>query len=1265
MSDKFRKILLATSALIPLGLASVSANPLGGVVVGGSAVIQSQGTPNVIVNQNSNSAIINWNTFNIGANERTQFVQPSASSVALNRVTGGLGPSQILGTLTGNGQIFVVNPDGILFGPNSKVDAAGFLATTHDITNADFMAGKYNFSIPGRPDASIVNLGTITAQNGGFAALVAPGVRNSGTITARLGKISLASANSFSLDFYGDSLIKLSVNDSIAATVKDVATGAPLSALVSNEGTLRANGGTVQLTAVAARQIVDAVINNRGVIEANSVGTRNGMIVISAATAATKPAGLPVQAVKISGKISAAGKQKNTKGGTVVITGENIALTGATIDASGLNGGGVVLIGGDTSGGRLNPAVASIPTAALESYAVATASTVTVDAASKIDVSAKDTGNAGKTIVWADQSTNFSGTILALGGSLSGNGGFVEVSGHERLAYAGWVDTSAPRGERGTLLLDPQDVTIGTIGAWVITSLALENALASGNVIVTTNGAGTDAGDITVAQSFSWSTANTLTLSANRNITINNSVTIANTNAGSLNLRADSLGTGVGTVSFLGTGKIDFSQSTGLVSIFYDPSDNPAGSIVNPTSYVSPTDYSPFVLINGAVPNQLTAYMLVNTVYDLQNIQNNLSGSYALGKDIHASVTSSWNAGNGFTPIGDLHTPFGFIGILDGQGHVIDALTINNAPSYAGLFGIVGTTGLIRGINLTNALVTQFCPGCGGSAAMAGILAGLNRGTIEASSTTGTVASYGNANNAIGGAAGGLVGQNFGLIRMSHSSATILHGDPAGGLVGLNWGTIDQAYATGDVHGTSLGITGGFVGTNAGIIANSYATGDVFEGGIPADNMGGFVGVNLGTISHSYSLGSLHIDIVGFSIGAFVGDASSGTIIDSYWNAGATLNGNCCITTDGAAIGTSPLTIAQLQAGLPNGFDSSVWGTNPTVNGGLPYLKWQVVTAPSAPIILTGGPPVGIIPITVTADSFSRIYGTTDPILTYHITSGSLSGTDTFSGSLARVPGENVGTYTISLGTLSLPPMYTLTYVSGTLTVTPATLTITANNQSRPLGTANPAFTASYSGFVAGDDPSVVSGLTLSTSATTTSPAGAYRIVPGGATAQNYTINYVNGTLTITNTLPPGTPPTPPATVFNNQQLMLPINWSIANSTPSTATVIRPSTADALEAANLLADFVQGCASRCLEGESQVAAGLLVSKAFEASGVVPKISSEPQRYRIIVASANIAIDVVIVGGLIAGAPAVVAIAGTVGTAFFISELVVRPIVGSE
>src|SRR6185295_649923 len=306
----FRHLLLLTTALTAFGLAPAAAGPNGPTVVGGTATIANPGTNNVIVNQQTDKAIINWHLFDVGANEKVRFNQPNGGAITLNRVIGGLGPSMILGTIDANGRVFIINRDGILFGPNAVINTAGLLATTHDIRNDDFMAGRFNFNIPGRPDASIVNLGTITATNGGFAALVAPGVRNSGTITATMGNVALASGNGFTLDFYGDRLVTLNVGDSIAATVKDVATGLPLKALVGNDGKIKADGGRVELTAVAARQVIDAVINTSGVIEANTIGTRNGMIVLGAATGATKPAGAPTQTVKVSGTLKAAGKQQ-------------------------------------------------------------------------------------------------------------------------------------------------------------------------------------------------------------------------------------------------------------------------------------------------------------------------------------------------------------------------------------------------------------------------------------------------------------------------------------------------------------------------------------------------------------------------------------------------------------------------------------------------------------------------------------------------------------------------------------------------------------------------------------------------------------------------------------------------------------------------------------------------------------------------------------------------------------------------------------------
>src|SRR5262249_13365112 len=168
----------------------------------------------------------------------------------------------------------------------------------------------------------------------------------------------------------------------------------------------------------------------------------------------------------------------------------------------------------------------------------------------------------------------------------------------------------------------------------------LEAALATSNVVVATGKAGAQPGDITVAAGFTWASNNSLTLNAFRNIVVNNGVVIANTGAGSLTLRADATSRSIGTVTFNGTGKVDYSGSTGQVTILY-----------NPTSFATPTDYTLSVLFNPSTVNQVGTFMLVNNLTELANIALNIDGDYALGRNIDASASAAMNGGAGFIPI--------------------------------------------------------------------------------------------------------------------------------------------------------------------------------------------------------------------------------------------------------------------------------------------------------------------------------------------------------------------------------------------------------------------------------------------------------------------------------------------------------------------------------------------------------------------------------------------------------------------------------------
>jgi filamentous hemagglutinin family protein len=886
MHPRFRNLVLTGTALIALGIGPAAGGPAGGTVVGGSATIQGQGGPAVTVNQSSSSAIINWNTFNIGVNESVRFNQPNSGSVALNRVIGGLGPSEILGHLTANGSIFLINRDGILFGPGAVVNTAGFLASTNDIKNADFMASRYNFNIPGRPDASIVNKGTITATNGGFAALVAPGVRNSGTITATLGTVALASGNSFTLDMYGDKLITLAVGDQIASKVIDVSTGQPLKSLVSNEGRIRANGGRVELTAAAARTVVDSVINTSGVITANSIGRHNGMIVLSAATGRSKPTGAPTQTVKISGTLAAAGKKKGTEGGTIVVSGEDIKLAGVKVDASGRTGGGKVLIGGDWAGGRPNKSVLNNPSARLESFAIPTATTVSVDSATTINASATGRGNGGKVILWSDSQTTFAGTILARGGVQGGEGGFVETSSQRLLNYSGTTDTRAPKGTVGTLLLDPENYYVNANGlpprsdptASAISADALIKQLASNNVVLSTLPSGTNAGDIFVDANVSWSTSHSLTLSAYHDILFMSGSKVTSTGPGNLVLRADNTGRGQGTILFNPGGHVDFTQSTGTVSLFYNPSGSQTTKYQNPTNYFCPPcPGGGGVFVQQA--SQLTAYMLVNTTSDLDAVRTNQSGTYALGTKITLDPNQT------FTPIPN------FTGLLDGQGQTVANLTIASTAQNVGLFGSIGSTGVVRNLNLADVTVS------GLGSQFVGTLAGTNAGTISNVSATGASVMVGS-----NGIAGGLVGSNSGTVTNAFATGNVTGSgvnSTAGGLVGQNLDTgtiagatvpaLTQACVAGQtcasmaVNVGSNGLGGGLVGSNSGTITNAFATGDVTgaAGTTGFTTLGGLAAVNLGAVSNSFASGDVgSLNVANLQAGGLVGN-NSGAILSS------------------------------------------------------------------------------------------------------------------------------------------------------------------------------------------------------------------------------------------------------------------------------------------------------------------------------------------------------------------------------------------------
>ena len=318
-------LALGAANAMAAGEPSPTALPTNGQVVAGQVGISSSGA-RMDVTQGSNSAIVNWDSFNIGSQAHVNFTQPDASSVILNRASGG---SAIFGRLTANGNVFIVDPGGILFAPGAQVDVGGLVASSLGISDANFLAGKYQFERVGA-GGTVVNQGRLTAANGGFVALIAPQVSNSGSITATAGSVGLAAGDSVHLDFDHDGLLSFQVDVAAAAARAD------------NSGVIVADGGRVVMNAQAKDALLSTVLNNDGVIRARSLESRNGEIWLGGGSTGV---------VSVTGTLDASGTEAGQAGGMVKVLGDKVGLFAqAKVDVSGVGAGGTTLVGGNFQG---------------------------------------------------------------------------------------------------------------------------------------------------------------------------------------------------------------------------------------------------------------------------------------------------------------------------------------------------------------------------------------------------------------------------------------------------------------------------------------------------------------------------------------------------------------------------------------------------------------------------------------------------------------------------------------------------------------------------------------------------------------------------------------------------------------------------------------------------------------------------------------------------------------------------------------------------
>jgi filamentous hemagglutinin family protein len=420
----FRPAAIAVAAAFALG-AHAQSVPVG--AVHGTATFDRNGNNLLVTTTNGagNRSVINWQTFGVPGGSTTYFQQPDAASTSINRVTGGV-RSDIFGTLGSNGRLVLVNPSGIAIGAGAMVDTAGFTASTLNLSQDDAIAGRLLF------------------QGGTAGITVGEGAK----ILAHNGDIVLVGSQ---VQVERNAVVRADGATILAAGEKVEITGRGLEGirLQVQSGNQAVNLGTLQGDAVG---IFAETLKHSGLVQAQAVTAQGGKVVLQAIGGDNL----------VDGSVVASAQ--GGKGGSIDLLGNRVGLlAGASVDASGANGGGAIRIGGDYQGG--NPDVPN-------------AQAVYVDGAASVKADATGQGDGGRVIVWSDGVTRMRGTISARGGASGGDGGFAEVSGKQELVYSGSTDLRAAMGRVGTLLLDPQDITIYHTGDTLYT----QDYIAIGNV---------------------------------------------------------------------------------------------------------------------------------------------------------------------------------------------------------------------------------------------------------------------------------------------------------------------------------------------------------------------------------------------------------------------------------------------------------------------------------------------------------------------------------------------------------------------------------------------------------------------------------------------------------------------------------------------------------------------------------------------------------------------------------------------------------------
>jgi filamentous hemagglutinin family protein len=1013
-------------AVLPLAFASAAhAGPGGGKVVTGVGSITQVGNTTDI-NQSSQNLAINWQSFNVAPQETVNFLQPSASAIAVNRIFSSNG-SQILGHLSANGQVYLINPNGIVFGKGAEINVGGLVASTLDLNDASFIGSAKSFS--GSAIGSITNEGTITAATGGYVALLGNRVSNQGLITARLGTVALAAGSGVTLTFNGNSLVHLQVDRSV------------LNSLADNGGVLRADGGQVVMTAGAKDALLASVVNNTGVIEARTVENHDGTI--------TLLGGMSAGSVNVAGTLDASASEGGN-GGRIETSGAHVEIAGGTkvttASSTGLYGSWLIdpqdftvaASGGDVTGATLSSELGSTAVTLQSSNGHGTGSgnvnvndavawsantALTLTASNNVNVNANITATgAAAGLVINPNTANGSEKASGTGAFNLGTGASINLPNVSPTSKTALVMSGTPYTVINSL---------GAAGSITGTDLQGMNGNLSGHYAL--------GGNIDATPTSAWNAGSGFTPIGNSSTAFTGVLDGLGHSVGHLTINQPKLND-VGLLGSVGLASIvrNIGLSGGSVS-----GGNYVGALVGMNSGATIVNTYSTAPVKGASDvGGLVGYTFQGTI-DTSYATGNVSGTNyvggLLGYNAAATVSNSHATGSvsGSSYVGGL---LGFnYGNYEGKAVVSRSYATGNVTGSTNVGGLLGGNGGDYGGSVSNSYATGIVSGGGN----VGGLVGYNGGGNFSSFGYGTVGTIGNSYatghiKGTGQNVGGLVGLNSATISNSYATGSVDGTDYAGGLVGYNGGangnfksdgtigTVIGSFASGSVMGATN--VGGLVGFNGGgngnygtvgTVKTSYATGSVSGNNLVGGLVGSSSGVSM-LISDSYATGK----VTGTSnAGGLVG-SNAGTVSNSFWD--MTTSG---LTTSAGGIG---MTTAQMQT---QANFTSATAANGNVNPNWDFANtWVLYEGHTYPLLSSF-----MTPLTVTANGGSvtytgSAYNGAKGVTYSTAPNGNLFGTLSYGSS--PHPAVNVGSYVITPGGLySNQQGYIIHYVSGTLTI--------------------------------------------------------------------------------------------------------------------------------------------------------------------------------------------------------------------------------------